>query len=194
MKFNFDVDIDLADRNVLLEKIPHIPAAMHNVKPPRKHNTGVHITDIPYDSINNMAALDYKLAEERGYFKLDLLNVHIYSKVKNEEHLIELMKDPDWSMLGDRGIVQQLIHIGNHYDSLQRMPEPVNSIPRLAMFLSVIRPGKKHLIGKRWSEIAETVWENDGDGYRFKKSHSLAYSHLVVVNMNLLSESRHSPD
>ena len=69
------------------------------------------------------------------------------------------------------------------------MPEPIDSIPRLAMFLSVIRPGKRHLIGKPWAEVAKTIWEPQQDGsYTFKKSHSLAYAHLVVVHMNLLEE------
>ena len=73
------------------------------------------------------------------------------------------------------------------------MPEPIDSIPRLAMFLALIRPAKKHLIGKRWAEVAKEVWEKDADGgYSFKKSHSLAYSMLIAVHMNLLSG--HSPD
>jgi hypothetical protein len=69
------------------------------------------------------------------------------------------------------------------------MPEPVDSIPRLAMFLAVIRPGKKHLIGKTWSEVAKTVWDKGTDGYVFKKAHAIAYANLVVVHMNLLRES-----
>jgi hypothetical protein len=69
------------------------------------------------------------------------------------------------------------------------MPEPVNSIPRLAMFLAVIRPGKKHLIGKTWIEVAKTVWDKGTDGYTFKKAHAIAYAHLVVVHMNLLEEN-----
>jgi DNA polymerase III alpha subunit len=69
------------------------------------------------------------------------------------------------------------------------LPEPINSIPRLAMFLALIRPGKKHLIGKTWKEIAETIWDKTEDSYSFKKSHSLAYAHLVVVHMNLLNEN-----
>jgi hypothetical protein len=72
---------------------------------------------------------------------------------------------------------------------MQKMPEPVDSIPRLAMFLAIIRPGKKHLIGLPWREVAKTVWEKDSDGYIFKKSHSVSYAHLVVVHMNLLSSS-----
>jgi len=187
-KFNFDVDIDLADRSNLLQYIKHIPAAMHNTQPTRKHNTGVYVTPVPYDAENNMCSLDYKVAEQRGYFKLDLLNVHLYSMLRDEQHLIEMMSEPDWTMLNDRMLVEQLIHIGNHYDHLQRMPEPVNSIPRLAMFMAVIRPGKKHLIGLPWKEVSKTVWDKDGEGYSYKKAHAISYAHLVVVNMNLLRE------
>lgn len=189
--FNFDIDIDMANREALLKHITHIPSALHNVSPKRKHNTGVHVTAVPYDAANGMASIDYKEAENRGYFKLDLLNVHLYNKVRDEDHLQSLMVEPDWSMLNDRSIVKQLTHLSNHYDSLHRMPEPVNSVPRLAMFLAVIRPSKKHLIGKSWKEVSKTVWDSDGDGYMFKKSHSLAYSMLVVVHMNLLRESGH---
>jgi hypothetical protein len=66
------------------------------------------------------------------------------------------------------------------------MPEPVNSIPRLAMFLAVIRPGKKHLIGRPWNEVSKTIWNKEEGVYSFKKSHAVAYAHLVVVNMNLI--------
>jgi hypothetical protein len=188
MKFNSDVDIDLGDRNKLLTVIKHIPASMRKVEPIRKHATGVHVTEVPYDPVNNMAAIDYKEAEERGYFKLDLLNVHVYEQVKSEEHLIKLMHEPNWALLSDPIFVEKLIHLSNHYNSIKKMPEPINSIPRLAMFLAVIRPSKKHLIGLSWKEIAKTVWEKGHDGYSFKQAHGIAYSHLVVVHMNLLSE------
>ena len=69
---------------------------------------------------------------------------------------------------------------------MRKMPEPINSIPRLAMFLAIIRPSKKHLIGLPWKEVAKTVWDKDSDGYQFKKSHSIGYAHLVIVHMNLL--------
>jgi len=190
MKFNSDVDIDLGDRNKLLTVIKHIPASMRNANPIRKHATGVHVTEIPYDPVNNMAAIDYKEAEKRGYFKLDLLNVHVYEQVKSEEHLLELMKEPNWAKLSDPIFVEKLIHLSNHYQSIRKMPEIINSIPRLAMFLAIIRPSKKHLIGLPWKEIAKTVWEKDSTGYQFKQSHSLAYAQLVVVHMNLLSENK----
>jgi hypothetical protein len=164
---------------------------MRKVKPQRKHATGIHVTQIPYDPANDMAAIDYSDAEQRGYFKLDLLNVHVYNQVRDELHLVELMRDPNWDNLKNKEFVEKLIHLGNHYQSLQKMPEPVNSIPRLAMFLALIRPAKKHLIGKLWSEISKTVWDKADDGYQFKKAHAISYATLVGVHMNLLEESRH---
>ena len=188
MKFNSDIDIDFGNRDSILEYIKHIPAAMRNVKPIRKHATGVYVTDIPYDAINNIANLDYTEAEKRGYIKLDLLNVHVYSQVRDENHLLELMHEPDWSLLRKRSFVEKLIHLANHYNSISKMPEPIDSIPRLAMFLAVIRPSKKHLIGLPWAKVAQTVWDKDKDGYVFKKSHSVGYAWLVAVHMNLLQE------
>jgi hypothetical protein len=99
------------------------------------------------------------------------------------------MNEPDWGKLNDPVFVDKLIHLGNHFNSIQKMPEPINSIPRLAMFLAIIRPAKKHLIGLPWSEVAKTVWDKNDEGYSFKKSHAIAYAHLVVVHMNLLGHT-----
>lgn len=189
MRIDSDIDIDFGDRDKLLQLIKHTRAAMRNVKPIRHHASGVYVTDIPYDPVYNMASIDYTDAEKRGYFKLDLLNVYIYQQARDEQHLLELMKNPDWSKLNDKVFVEKLIHLGNHYSSIQKMPEPIDSIPRLAMFLALIRPAKKHLIGKSWKEVAETIWDKGSDGYSFKKSHAIAYAHLVVVHMNLLMAS-----
>lgn len=188
MRIDSDIDIDLGDRDKLLAVIQHVPAAMRNVNPIRKHPSGVYITDIPYDPAHDMATIDYTEAEKRGYFKLDILNVHVYEHVKDEVHLVKLMQEPDWSMLEKRSIVEQLIHLNNSYNIMQRMPEPIDSIPRLAMFLAVMRPAKKHLQGLSWKEVAKTVWDKDHDGYAFKKAHAISYAQLVVVHMNLLKE------
>lgn len=189
MKFNSDIDIDFADRSLILEKIKHIPAAMKNVRPMRKHATGVHVTEIPYDPEYDMSSIDYTDAEKRGYMKLDLLNVHVYGQIRDEIHLIDLMREPNWNNLRNKSFVEKLIHLGNHYNSIRSMPEPINTIPRLAMFLAAIRPSKKHLIGKPWAEVAETIWDKETDGYQFKRAHAVSYAQLVVVHMNLIEET-----
>jgi hypothetical protein len=190
MKFTSDIDIDFADRDQILQHIRHTPASIRRDNEARRHNTGVYVTKIPVDPVQNTAALDYVAAEERGYVKLDLLNVWLYKHVRDEQHLIQLMREPLWYRLKDREFFEQLIHLRNHYETQRSMPEPIDSIPRLAMFLSVIRPGKRHLIGKPWAEVAKTIWDKPDDGsYYFKKSHAIAYAHLVVVHMNLLEDN-----
>ena len=190
MKFKSDIDIDFADRGQVLRLLNVTPASIIRDGKLVKHNTGVYATDIPVDPFVGSASLDYNDAEDRGYMKLDLLNVHVYKQVKSEEHLVRLMQEPDWTKLYDSSICAQLIHINNHYDTLLKMPEPVDTIPRLAMFLAVIRPAKRHLIGKTWKEVAADVWTKPSDDdYYFKKAHAISYSQLVVVNLNLLCES-----
>lgn len=189
MKFGSDIDIDFGDRTQALNLLKHTPATILRDGVLVPHNTGIYVTDIPQDPFTGRASLDYETAESRGYMKLDFLNVSLYTQIKSEQHLQELIsQEPAWDLLYDPEFCGQLIHIGNHYRTLIQMPEAVNSIPRMAMFLSVIRPAKRHLIGQSWSEVAKTVWEREADGYQFKKSHAVAYAHLVVVNMNLLSE------
>jgi hypothetical protein len=189
LKFQSDIDIDFADRQQVLDLLNVTPASIIRDGKLTRHNTGVYATDIPVDPFSGSASLDYNDAEARGYMKLDLLNVHVYKQVKNEEHLITLMLEPDWTKLYDPAICGQLIHINNHLDTLLKMPEPVDTIPRLAMFLAVIRPGKRHLIGQTWKEVAATVWDKVEGEYSFKKAHAIAYAQLVVVNLNLLCES-----
>ena len=185
---NFDIDIDFGDRSKILEHIKHTPAAMRKVNPMRKHNTGVHVTEVPYDAINDMANIDYAEAEDRAYLKLDLLNVHVYSQIQSEMELIELMVDPNWKLLRNQEFVSKLVHLSNHYNSMLKRPEPIDSIPRLAMMLAIIRPAKKHLIGQTWKEVSGSVWEKNDEGYSFKKAHAIGYAWLVAVHMNLLEK------
>ena len=189
MKFQSDIDIDFGDRDKALSLLKHVSAGIIRDNKLIRHNTGVYVTDIPQDPFTNCASIDHKEAERRGYAKLDFLNVSLYTQIKSEDHLNQLMNTETlWDLLLHKDFCSQLIHIGNHHDLLMKFPEPVNSIPRMAMFLALIRPGKRHLVGKTWKEISETIWDTTDEGYSFKKSHAVAYAHLVVVHMNLICE------
>jgi hypothetical protein len=189
MKFESDIDIDFGNRDAALKLLQHTPAGIIRDGKLIKHNTGIYVTDIPYDPFTGVSTIDHKVAEQRGYTKLDLLNVSLYTHIKNEQQLQQLMdQTPSWDKLRDREFCSQLIHIGNHYDTMIKMPEPVDSDVRMMMFLAIIRPAKRHLIGLPWKEVAKTIWEQPTDGsYGFKKAHACAYSRLVMVHMNLLS-------
>jgi hypothetical protein len=183
-----DIDLDFADRDSVLKLIPHTSARQMHQGQVRKHNSGVYVTDIPYDPVNQCAAIDYETAEQRGYFKLDFLNMSVYREVTDEQHLERLMREPDWSRLRDPGFVQRLTHLSNHYDLIVRLPEPIHDLETLAMCLALIRPAKRHLSGLSWSEIRNSIWTKPEEGYYFKRSHSFSYAMLVVVHMNLLTE------
>ena len=190
MKFRSDIDIDFADRDEVIKLLDVTPASILRDGALVKHNTGVYATEVPVDPFTGQASLDHNAAEDRGYVKLDFLNVNLYKQVRDETHLVELMKEPDWAKLYDPDICSKLMHVNGHYDLLLSMPEPVDTIARLAMFLAIIRPAKRNLAGKTWKEVSTTVWDKPSDDtYYFKKAHAISYATLVVVNLNLLCES-----
>ena len=184
-----DIDIDFADRDHALKFIKHIPAAIKDTNGTfKKHNTGVYCTPIPYNPVNNLSNIDYKEAEERGYFKLDFLNVSIYKDVRDEEHLKTLMEtEPLWDLLEQDDFSSLLFHVNGHGSILRQMKP--TSILQLAAVLAMIRPAKRHLIGETWNTVMETIWTKPTDGeYYFKKAHAVAYAMAVVVQMNLICE------
>ena len=184
-----DIDIDLADRDQLLALIQATPARQTHQGQVRRHNSGVYVTDIPYDPVNACAAIDYEQAEQLGYFKIDLLNMSVYQLIKSPEHYqTMLLATPPWSRLWtDTDWSRQLVHIGNYVELLRTMRP--DSIPRMAAFISIIRPGKAHLQGRSWDQVFASVWDGDASqGFVFKQSHAISYAALVALHMNLLSQ------
>jgi uncharacterized protein YkuJ len=184
-----DIDLDLADRNQLLKLIDAVPARQQHQGQVRRHNSGVYVTDIPYDPVNECAAIDYEEAEQRGYFKIDLLNMSVYELIKNPEHYQEMLNTtPPWERLWtDPEWAKQLVHVGNYTDLLHSMKP--DSIPRMAAFIAIIRPGKAHLQNQPWEEVFKLVWDGDSSrGFVFKQSHSISYAMLVSLHMNLLNQ------
>jgi len=185
-----DIDIDLADREQVLQLIDYTAARQQHQGQVRRHNSGIYVTDIPADPVNLCAAIDYETAEARGYFKIDLLNMSVYQLIKSPKHYEEMLAlEPPWSRLWqDSSWAQQLVHIGNYTELLESMRP--DSIPRMAAFISIIRPGKAHLQNKPWDEVFGSVWDGDSSkGFVFKKSHAIGYSMLVTLHMNLLHTS-----
>jgi hypothetical protein len=185
-----DIDIDLADREQLLQLIRATPARQLHQGQVRRHNSGVYVTDIPQDPVNECAAIDYETAEQLGYFKIDLLNMNVYQLIKNSEHYEQMLaQEPKWSRLWtDTKWAKQLVHIGNYTELLKTMRP--DSIPRMAAFISIIRPGKAHLQGQPWDQVFASVWDGDASqGFVFKQSHAISYAALVALHMNLLSQS-----
>ena len=189
-----DVDIDFYDRANTLKLFKHTPASIIKEGKSEKHKTGVYFHAVPEHPVTGHASLDYKNAEDRGYFKIDCLNVNIYKEVKSEQELVELMiQEPDWDMLQDKNFVDKLFHLNGHHNIVNKL-QP-KSIEQLAAVLAIIRPAKRQLMYKQWSDIMKEVWVKPTDGsYFFKKSHAVAYAQAIVVQMNLLQKHKYSFD
>lgn len=184
-----DIDVDFADRTKILDIIEHIPASIQDQNGTiKKHNTGVYCHSIPANPLTGTASIEYKQAEDRGYFKIDFLNVGIYKDIKNQEHLETLMNtEPLWELLEQQEFSDLLFHVNGHSNILKTVKP--KSIEQLAAVLAMIRPAKRHLIGKTWDEINQEIWvKPDDDEYYFKKAHAVAYAHAIVVQMNLICE------
>jgi len=183
-----DIDIDFADRTKVLDIIKHVPAVMAEGK---KHNTGVYCHEIPTNPLTGMASIEYGPAEDRGYFKIDFLNVSAYNGVRNEEHVKELLSiEPLWDLMYEKDVCDQLFHINGYHNLLAQLKP--TSILELAMVLALIRPGKKHLVPvcqeKGFEAIKDEIWQKTDEAYFFKKSHAVGYAHLIVMQLNLICE------
>ena len=183
-----DIDIDFLDRKQVLDIIQHIPAAIKENHTFKKHNTGVYCHSIPYNPLTDTASIDYKEAEDRGYFKIDFLNVNVYKDIRDEEHLTALLNtEPLWDLLEQDEFTSMLFHVNGHSGILREMKP--TSIEQLAAVLAMIRPAKRYLIGQDWEVVNREVWQKPtGDEYYFKKAHAVAYSAAIVVQMNLICE------
>lgn len=186
-----DIDIDFADRSKILDIIDHVPASRIEGQDIKKHNTGVYCQPIPVNPLTGMSSIDYKEAEDRGYFKIDFLNVSVYQDVKNEEHLNKLLEtEPIWELLEDQTVCDQMFHINGYHNLVSKLKP--RSIEQLAMFLALLRPGKKHLVAQceqqGFDSIKDEIWTKTEDGYSFKKAHAIAYAHVIKVQLNLLCE------
>ena len=179
-----DIDIDFADRDIILSQLEHRVAKLNTGK---KHNTGVYATEIPHNPIDNLATVEHKAADERGYFKLDFLNVSIYKDVRDNEHLTQLMeREPLWQLLEHTDFSDQVFHLNGHGELLKQLKP--RSVQQLAATLAIIRPAKRHLSGSNWNLILQEVWTKPEEGYYFKKAHAISYAMACVVHMNLLCD------
>jgi DNA polymerase III alpha subunit len=180
-----DIDIDFADRTVVLAQIKHRVAKLDTGK---KHNTGVYANEIPHNPVDGLSTIEHKTAEERGYFKLDFLNVSIYRDVKDEAHLTQLMERiPLWELLEHEDFSEKVFHLNGHSALLKQLKP--SSVQQLAASLAIIRPAKRYLVNESWETILKEVWIKPTDGaYFFKKAHAFSYAMAVCVHMNLICD------
>ena len=189
-KIETDVDIDVLDRDAVIASLSCILGRIDRAEGKvDKHPTGVYFQDIPVDPFTNISTIDYRIAKDLGYFKIDFLNVSIYEGVDDEAHLQRLLdQDPDWQLFEYEEITENLFHLKGHSHLLRRFKP--KSVEDLAMILAIVRPAKAYLQSKDWDTVRKEVWikAEDKDTYQFKRAHAISYALAAIVHLNLFIE------
>jgi len=189
-KVTTDVDIDCFGRDNILSGMESIFGRIDRPDGRvEKHPTGVYFQNIPRDPVTNMSTLDHRIANDYGYFKIDFLNVNMYEKIRDENHLLALLNtEPPWDFFQYEEVTEQLFHLKGHSDLLKRYKP--QSVEDLAMILAIVRPAKAYLQRHDWDRIRKEVWvkEVGEEAYQFKRSHAISYALAIIVNLNLLIE------
>jgi DNA polymerase III alpha subunit len=155
----------------------------------RPHPCGWYPQRIPVDPLTGLSAIPYKEAEDAGFFKIDFLHLSIYDHFSSRDEIDTLLQlEPDWALLLVPSVQRQLFQLSKHGELLN-MIKP-RTIEELADVLALIRPGKSHLAKLYRSKPEATrklLYAKDAEGYTFKKSHAVAYSLVIQLQLHLIS-------
>lgn len=153
------------------------------------HICGYYPQKIPVDPVTGLSAIPYEEADQNGYTKIDFLHLNLLNNFKSRDEIEQLVEiEPDWNLLLVPSEQKKLFQLSKHGDVLN-ITRP-RSIEELADTLALIRPGKKHLLKLYKSQQKSTrkiLYAKDETGYSFKKSHAIAYSMLIVLQLHLIS-------
>lgn len=152
-----------------------------------KHPVGVHFQNIPVDEITNLSAIPFDKISDYGYYKIDMLHVSVYDIFDNKQQIKALLKkEPDWNILYKKENVSKLFQLSKHFD-LVNILKP-KSIMDIADCIALIRPGKMELLAKYTNnkELARKQLYERQRSSDYKKSHAVAYAHIVVLQLHLI--------
>lgn len=182
-----DIDIDISPKVDPTKIFNVVRASMIEDNILKKHNVGVYFQNMPSDPITGLAAIPYKEAESQGFFKIDMLPLHILNNFESKEELRAILRrKPNWKLLEEREIVERLFHIGKHFDIVYQIKP--TSVLELADIMALIRPEKINLLNKYIRNKVATRKElyTKRLASDLRKSHAIAYSLMIVVNLNLI--------
>lgn len=156
------------------------------------HPCGVYPQSIPIDPMSKLSAIPYDQAEELGFLKIDFLHNNFYKHFKSRSEIDELLLiEPNWKLLELDSTHPKLFQFSKHGEMLKTLKP--KSIVEVSDCMALIRPGKKQFIGlysKNKIECRKILYAKDDSGYAFKKSHSLAYSFVVWLQLNLIEQNK----
>jgi len=187
-----DIDIDTHPSFKPESYFPWVRATVVKDGKLSPHPVGVYPQAVAVDPVSKLAAVPYGEAEELGFLKVDFLHLNVYQLFETRAEIEELLKkEPDWTLLQLPSTWSKLFQLAKHGDLLQKVKP--RSVEELADCMALIRPAKKGLVGlylKEREACRRVLYAKDDEGYSFKRSHSLAYSLVVVLQLHLIEQGR----
>lgn len=188
MKHYADIDIDTTSDFIPKDVFPECVYAsrIHNNELV-KHPVGVHFQNIPVDPVTKFSAIPYDHISEYGYFKIDMLHVSVLDMFTDKKQIKTLIKkEPNWNILLDPNQTHKLFQLNKHYKLLSQVKP--KTIMELADCIALIRPGKMILLNKYLTDKKSTrllIYQKQSSS-DYKKSHAVAYAHIVVLQLHLI--------
>jgi len=189
--FGSDVDIDFRTDFDPVKVFPQVtPASRVYEGHLVKHPVGVYFQEIARDPLTGLAAIPYEEAEELGFVKIDMLHLSLLDYFEDKKEIKALIRrEPDWSLLEKREVVEKLFQLRKHFDVINTIRP--KSIDELADAIAIIRPGKRYLLDAYLKDrdlIRKKILyvkTEDGKNY-FKRSHAISYALNVVLQLHLI--------
>jgi len=182
-----DIDIDVSDNKAAREILHAIRASIVENSELKAHIVGLYFQNMPKDAITGLAAIPYDIAEDYGYYKIDVLNLSILENFQNKKQIRQLLKmEPNWKLLHDVNVIPKLFHLSKHAAILKKIKP--KTVEELADVLALIRPNKTYLIDKYLSDKANVRKElyKKVDASDLRKSHAIPYALLIVLQLHLI--------
>lgn len=183
-----DVDIDFPTTTDVLDFLPNwVKASVVKGGVLTPHPCGVYPQAIPKDRLTGTAAIPYAEAEKLGYDKLDFLHLQVYDIFESREEIKALVNlEPNWDLLMIPSVVENLFQLSRHFETISKIKP--KSIEELADVIALIRPGKRHLLDfylRDRDNARKLLYLKDENGFAFKKSHAIAYSLVIQLQLHL---------
>lgn len=186
-----DIDIDVTSHFNPKNYFNCVNASIINNNQIKKHNVGVYLQNIPVDPITKLAAIPYNVAGDYHYFKIDMLHLSVLDIFENKQQMRDLLKiEPDWSILKYHDVVEKLFQLSKHYEVIDRIRP--KSILEIADCMAIIRPGKRKYLDKYCQDrhhVRKFIYMKESET-DFKKSHAIAYAHIVVLQLHLIKDGK----
>ncbi len=156
------------------------------------HPCGVYPQRMAVDPITGLAAIPYEEAEELGFQKFDFLHLQVYQHFSARSEIEALLrKEPDWNLLLVPSNQTKLFQLSKHGELLDDLRP--RSVVEVSDIMALIRPGKRAFVGlykKDRGAARKLLYARDANGYQFKKSHSICYSYIIVLQLHLIEQNR----